>query len=60
MKELAALLVLLFVISIHPSFCAGLECKKGTAHRGPNNYTDEHIYNNSTCPADAIYCVAAT
>uniref|UniRef100_A0A183BUB9 Lysozyme n=1 Tax=Globodera pallida TaxID=36090 RepID=A0A183BUB9_GLOPA len=60
MKELAASFFLFFAISIHPNFCAGLECKKGTAHRGPNNYTAEDIYKDSTCPADAKYCNAAT
>ncbi|KAI3419401.1 hypothetical protein GPALN_006646 [Globodera pallida] len=60
MKELAASLMLLFAISIHPYFCAGLECKKGWAQHGPNNYTDEDIYKNSACPANAAkYCVAA-
>uniref|UniRef100_A0A914GSQ5 Uncharacterized protein n=1 Tax=Globodera rostochiensis TaxID=31243 RepID=A0A914GSQ5_GLORO len=57
MKEL----VLLFAISILPFFCAGLECKQGTAHRDIYNITDEDIYKNSICAAeDAKYCVAAT
>uniref|UniRef100_A0A183C198 Secreted protein n=1 Tax=Globodera pallida TaxID=36090 RepID=A0A183C198_GLOPA len=60
MKKLAASLVFLFVIVIHPDFCAGLECKQGNALHGLNNYTDEHIYENSTCPADTKYCMAAT
>ncbi|KAI3411090.1 hypothetical protein GPALN_003175 [Globodera pallida] len=60
MKELAALLVLLFVIFIHPNFCAGLECKKGKTQHGPNKYTEEKIDKDSTCPADAKYCAAAT
>ncbi|KAI3411092.1 hypothetical protein GPALN_003177 [Globodera pallida] len=60
MKELAASLVLLFAISIHPDFCAGLECKQRTALHGPNNYTDEDIDKDSRCfSADAKYCNAA-
>uniref|UniRef100_A0A183BUC0 Activin_recp domain-containing protein n=1 Tax=Globodera pallida TaxID=36090 RepID=A0A183BUC0_GLOPA len=61
MKELAALLVLLFVISIHPNFCAGLQCKIGTFVHGRNNYTNDDLENNSTCrSADDKFCVAGT